>query len=97
MCQVILFVSKFLKEIQIIVVVTFCVRTSIFNFFLICSYFLPISASLFLQSLWLKKCSQISLAVIAVHVFYYKQLKDNRLKQQTETYGSASNVLVDEY
>ena len=73
------FVSKFLKEIKLIVVVTFCVWTCHpQNFVNLLIFFLPISASLFLQSLCLKRCSQMSFAVMAVHGCYYKQLKGNQ-------------------
>ena len=76
--------------------------------FLIYSHSLPVSASLFLQSLCLQKCA-ISLVAMAVHGFFYKQtqlpmglkLKKNGQKYcsgsdcqaQTETHGSASNSL----
>ena len=40
--------------------------------FLICSHSLPVSASLFLQNLCLKKCL-ISVVAMAVHSFPYNQ------------------------
>ena len=80
--------------------------------FLIYSHSLPVSASLFLQSLCLQKCA-ISLVAMAVHGFFYKQtqlpmgLKLKKMAKSTaqalivrhrlKLMGQRATLLVDEY